>query len=103
MVYVLQGKFTGAQRILYEALLEIQETCVQECVVGRTLQDNHNNMLALIAKQLQKMDIISKKSQTVSPIMVSTPQLPIKFMILKPDLKDKRSLLVLEIKLATLH
>ena len=65
------GKFTNAQRILYEALLEIQEACVQQCVIGSTLQDNYNNMLGLLARQLHKIGVTPKKYQSVSTASVS--------------------------------
>ena len=70
-LFLSTGKFTNAQRILYEALLEVQELCIRECVVGSTLQDNYNKMLELIGTQLQKIGIAPKTAKVIPLVMVS--------------------------------
>lgn len=56
------GRFSRHQREIYEALLEVQEACVQLVYPGSlTLNDIYNEMLMLLGRQLQRLSVIPKE------------------------------------------
>ena len=66
------GRFTDVQRVLYEAVLEIQETCVARCLIGNSLEENFHHMLSLVSKQLERIGIMAEPKDAVSLVPVST-------------------------------
>lgn len=59
-IFMLTGKFTEAQRNMYEAVEEIYKTCLQFCKPQEyTLDDIFHVMMALIAKQLIRLGVAS--------------------------------------------
>ncbi|KAF6016508.1 XPNPEP3 [Bugula neritina] len=56
----VSGRFTAAQREMYEAVEEICNTCIQFCKAGEySLDDIYSIMMALTAKQLIRLGVAS--------------------------------------------
>jgi len=55
------GEFSPAQREVYEALLEVQEACLRLVYPGSlTLNDIYSEMLLMLGRQLQRLNVIPK-------------------------------------------
>ncbi|XP_030263092.1 xaa-Pro aminopeptidase 3 [Sparus aurata] len=54
----VNGKFTPAQAELYEAVLEVQRSCLSLCSPGVSLDHIYNTMLALLGRQLRQLGIV---------------------------------------------
>ncbi|KAK7939406.1 hypothetical protein WMY93_002732 [Mugilogobius chulae] len=54
----VNGKFTPAQAELYEAVLEVQRSCLALCSPGISLDHIYSTMLALLGRQLKRLGII---------------------------------------------
>ena len=58
----IAGQFSRHQREIYEALLEVQEACMQFVYPGSlTLNDIYNEMLMLLGCQLQRLSVVPKE------------------------------------------
>jgi len=56
------GRFSRHQREIYEALLEVQDACMQFVYPGSlTLNDIYNEMLMLLGRQLQRLGVVPKE------------------------------------------
>ncbi|XP_006890154.1 PREDICTED: probable Xaa-Pro aminopeptidase 3 [Elephantulus edwardii] len=53
----VNGRFTAPQAELYEAVLEIQKTCLSLCSPGSSLENIYSLMLTLIGQKLQELGI----------------------------------------------
>ncbi|XP_042361020.1 xaa-Pro aminopeptidase 3 [Plectropomus leopardus] len=58
----VNGKFSPAQAELYEAVLEVQRSCLSLCSPGVSLDHIYSTMLALLGRQLRQLGVI--KSST---------------------------------------
>ncbi|XP_066530359.1 xaa-Pro aminopeptidase 3 isoform X2 [Hoplias malabaricus] len=54
----VNGKFSGAQQEIYEAVLEVQQACLSLCSPGVSLDHVYSTMLSLLAKQLRELRIL---------------------------------------------
>ncbi|XP_072299851.1 xaa-Pro aminopeptidase 3 [Eucyclogobius newberryi] len=54
----VNGKFSPAQAELYEAVLEVQRSCLSLCSPGISLDHIYSSMLALLGRQLKRLGII---------------------------------------------
>lgn len=54
----VNGKFSPAQAELYEAVLEVQRSCLSLCSPGVSLDHIYSSMLALIGRQLKRLGIV---------------------------------------------
>ncbi|TRY57742.1 hypothetical protein DNTS_012298, partial [Danionella cerebrum] len=54
----VNGKFSPAQKELYEAVLEVQLACLSQCCSGVSLDHIYSCMLSLLARQLKELRII---------------------------------------------
>uniref|UniRef100_A0A8D3D3P3 X-prolyl aminopeptidase 3, mitochondrial n=1 Tax=Scophthalmus maximus TaxID=52904 RepID=A0A8D3D3P3_SCOMX len=54
----VNGKFSPAQAELYEAVLEVQRSCLSLCSPGVSLDHIYSTMLALLGRQLRHLGII---------------------------------------------
>ncbi|XP_067663727.1 xaa-Pro aminopeptidase 3-like [Haliotis asinina] len=61
----VSGKFSSSQRQLYDAVLTVQEQCVELCTLAHSLDDIYKVMLKLLGKQLQLLGIIPADIQEV--------------------------------------
>ncbi|XP_076809878.1 xaa-Pro aminopeptidase 3-like isoform X1 [Clavelina lepadiformis] len=57
----VNGKFSPAQRTLYEAVLKTQRACISLCKPGNTLDQIYNAMAMLIVQELMANKIIKRK------------------------------------------
>uniref|UniRef100_A0A1X7TK75 Aminopeptidase P N-terminal domain-containing protein n=1 Tax=Amphimedon queenslandica TaxID=400682 RepID=A0A1X7TK75_AMPQE len=54
----VNGRFTAAQRDLYEAVLRVKEACIKCCQVGVTLNYIHSVSKELLQEELKKLEIL---------------------------------------------
>ncbi|XP_026201695.1 xaa-Pro aminopeptidase 3 [Anabas testudineus] len=54
----VNGKFSPAQTELYEAVLEVQRSCLSLCSPGVSLDHIYSNMLAQLGRQLKQLGIV---------------------------------------------
>lgn len=54
----VNGKFSPAQAELYEAVLEVQRSCLSLCSPGVSLDHIYSTMLALLGRQLRRLGIV---------------------------------------------
>ncbi|KAL0992942.1 hypothetical protein UPYG_G00101300 [Umbra pygmaea] len=54
----VNGRFSPAQAELYEAVLEVQKTCLSLCSPGVSLDHIYSTMLVLLGRQLKRLDIV---------------------------------------------
>ena len=68
----MTGEFTSAQRALYEAVLEVQESCVYLCKIhDLTMDDMFHEMLRLIGEQLRRIGVVPHRYSQVELEAVS--------------------------------
>jgi len=60
----INGKFSATQRRLYELVLEAQEAGIAACVVGASFGDPHKAAMAVLARGLNELGIISEDAET---------------------------------------
>jgi Xaa-Pro aminopeptidase len=60
----VNGKFTPEQKIIYELVLEAQDSAFEKCKPGIALSEVHAAAQRVIARGLQKLGIISNASET---------------------------------------
>lgn len=54
----VNGRFNAAQAELYEAVLEVQRSCLSLCSPGVSLDHIYSTMLALLGRQLKRLGIL---------------------------------------------
>ncbi|XP_034449004.1 xaa-Pro aminopeptidase 3 [Hippoglossus hippoglossus] len=54
----VNGKFSAAQAELYEAVLEVQRSCLSLCSPGVSLDHIYTTMLAVLGRQLRRLGIV---------------------------------------------
>ncbi|XP_041864034.1 xaa-Pro aminopeptidase 3 isoform X2 [Melanotaenia boesemani] len=54
----VNGRFSPAQAELYEAVLEVQRSCVSLCSPGVSLDHIYSTMLALLGRQLKRLGVL---------------------------------------------
>ncbi|XP_056263935.1 xaa-Pro aminopeptidase 3 isoform X2 [Pseudoliparis swirei] len=54
----VNGKFSPAQAELYEAVLEVQRSCLSLCSPGVSLDHIYSTMLALLGRQLRQLGLV---------------------------------------------
>ncbi|XP_072225260.1 xaa-Pro aminopeptidase 3 [Leuresthes tenuis] len=54
----VNGRFSAAQAELYEAVLEVQRSCLSLCSPGVSLDHIYSTMLALLGRQLKRLGIL---------------------------------------------
>nr|CAB3267793.1 probable Xaa-Pro aminopeptidase 3 [Phallusia mammillata] len=57
----INGRFSKAQRLVYDAVLRVQEACVLLCRVGATLQQIYVVMISMLAQELVENDVLIDK------------------------------------------
>jgi Xaa-Pro aminopeptidase len=56
--YPVNGKFTKEQRMIYDLVLEAQDSGIAQCQVGKAFKAPHNAAVSVIAKGLKALGII---------------------------------------------
>ncbi|KAL8558452.1 hypothetical protein ACOMHN_052270 [Nucella lapillus] len=64
----VNGRFSPAQRALYNATLAVQNACIALCTPNNSLDDIYRQMLALLGMQLQALGIVSKTASATDII-----------------------------------
>ncbi|XP_076467817.1 xaa-Pro aminopeptidase 3-like [Babylonia areolata] len=64
----VNGKFSPAQRALYEAVLAVHTVCVSLSTPRNSLDEIHRQMLALLGIELQKLGIVSQSAPATDVI-----------------------------------
>ncbi|KAM3833007.1 xaa-Pro aminopeptidase 3 isoform 2-T2 [Vipera latastei] len=54
----INGRFTSSQAELYQAILEVQKSCLRLCSSGVSLENIYNLMLTLIGQKLKELGIL---------------------------------------------
>ncbi|XP_053113095.1 xaa-Pro aminopeptidase 3 isoform X2 [Hemicordylus capensis] len=58
----INGRFTGPQAELYQAVLEVQKACLRLCSPGVSLENIYSLMLTLIGQKLKDLGILQKST-----------------------------------------
>lgn len=64
------GKYSGAQRAVYEAVLEVHQACLDICQPGATLRQLHHVSVRLLAEALAQLGVV--RGRSASDIMQGT-------------------------------
>ncbi|KAE8611227.1 hypothetical protein XENTR_v10012376 [Xenopus tropicalis] len=56
----VNGRFTAPQEALYQAVLDVQKSCLRLCFPGTSLENIYSHMLAMIARKLKDLKIVSR-------------------------------------------
>jgi Xaa-Pro aminopeptidase len=61
--FPVNGKFSPEQKIIYDIVLEAQDSAFSQCKVGNTFRAPHNAAQEVISKRLKELGIISESAQ----------------------------------------
>ncbi|KAG8436402.1 hypothetical protein GDO86_007485 [Hymenochirus boettgeri] len=56
----VNGRFTASQEALYQAVLDVQKSCLSLCFPGTSLENIYSHMLTLIARKLKDLMIVPR-------------------------------------------
>ncbi len=68
--HLLPARFSPAQAELYEAVLEVQRSCLSLCSPGVSLDHIYNTMLALLGRQLRQLGIVKASTSDADVLKV---------------------------------
>ncbi|XP_069823454.1 xaa-Pro aminopeptidase 3 [Dendropsophus ebraccatus] len=57
----VNGKFSAAQQEIYEAVLEVQKSCLSLCTPGTSLENLYSHMLSQLGNKLQDLGIVPRR------------------------------------------
>lgn len=72
----VNGRFTPAQAELYEAVLEVQRTCLSLCSPGVSLDHIYSTMLALLGSQLRTLGVIRASASSADALKAAKRYCP---------------------------
>lgn len=72
----VNGKFSPAQAELYEAVLEVQRSCLSLCSPGISLDHIYSTMLALLGRQLKRLGIIKTSTSDADALKAARRYCP---------------------------
>ncbi|XP_053577367.1 xaa-Pro aminopeptidase 3 [Bombina bombina] len=58
----VSGRFSAPQQELYQAVLDVQKSCLKLCVPGTSLENIYSHMLCLISQKLMDLGIVPRGS-----------------------------------------
>ncbi|XP_048473294.1 xaa-Pro aminopeptidase 3 [Rhincodon typus] len=61
-VWPINGRFTGPQAELYQAVLDVQKSCLSLCTPGISLENIYTFMLTMLVQKLKDMGILQENS-----------------------------------------
>lgn len=67
----LLGRFSPAQAELYEAVLEVQRSCLSLCSPGVSLDHIYSSMLALVGRQLRRLGVVKAATSDADVLKVN--------------------------------
>ncbi|MEE6521543.1 hypothetical protein FKM82_019796 [Ascaphus truei] len=56
----VSGRFSSAQEELYQAVLDVQKSCLSLCFLGTSLENIYSHMLTQIARKLKDLRIVQR-------------------------------------------
>jgi Xaa-Pro aminopeptidase len=56
--FPVSGRFTDAQKEVYQAVLEAQKSCIAMARPGKTMKDLHNHAIEVLTEQLKQLKIL---------------------------------------------
>lgn len=68
------GRFSAAQAEVYEAVLEVQRSCLALCSPGVSLDHIYSSMLALLGRQLRRLGIVRAAASDADVLKVNTAE-----------------------------
>ena len=71
---VSQSRFSPAQRLLYDIVHRVQQTCINLCVPGASLDEIYQAMTMLLAQEIAQNDVLEKKVPDDEMLAVSWPE-----------------------------
>lgn len=71
------ARFSPAQAELYEAVLEVQRSCLSLCSPGVSLDHIYSTMLALLGRQLRQLGIIKASASDAEALKVMISNLSV--------------------------
>lgn len=78
--HLLAVRFTPAQAELYEAVLEVQRSCLSLCSPGVSLDHIYNTMLALLGRQLRQLGIVKASTSEADLLKVIIRGIEVRWM-----------------------
>ncbi|XP_044188187.1 xaa-Pro aminopeptidase 3 [Thunnus albacares] len=72
----VNGKFSPAQVELYEAVLEVQRSCLSLCSPGVSLDHIYSTMLALLGRQLRQLGVIKASTSDADALKAARRYCP---------------------------
>lgn len=72
LTHLLPTRFSPAQVELYEAVLEVQRSCLSLCSPGVSLDHIYSTMLALLGRQLRRLGIVKASVSDADVLKVIT-------------------------------
>ncbi|XP_061830487.1 xaa-Pro aminopeptidase 3 [Nerophis lumbriciformis] len=72
----VNGQFSAAQAELYEAVLEVQLSCLSLCSPGVSLDHIYSTMLALLGRQLRRLGIVKAGSSDADALKAARHYCP---------------------------
>ncbi|CAL9693681.1 unnamed protein product [Knipowitschia caucasica] len=72
----VNGKFNPAQAELYEAVFEVQRSCLTLCSPGVSLDHIYSSMLALLGRQLKRLGIIKTSTSDADALKAARRYCP---------------------------
>lgn len=72
----VNGKFSPAQVELYEAVLEVQRTCLSLCSPGVSLDHIYSTMLALLVRQLRMLGVVKTSTSDTDALKAAKKYCP---------------------------
>lgn len=64
------ARFSAAQAELYEAVLEVQRSCLSLCSPGVSLDHIYSTMLALLGRQLRRLGVLRAGTSDADTLQV---------------------------------
>ena len=63
--FPINGKFTKAQKEMYQAVLDVQEACIDATVTGTTIQQRQNLSIELLTEKMKELKLLKGATKTL--------------------------------------
>ncbi|EGG21158.1 peptidase M24 family protein [Cavenderia fasciculata] len=73
--FPVNGKFTDAQKHLYEAVLDVNKKCIEMCRAGQTINTIHRYSVELIIGHLLRLGILDREPGTTSSAPITKQEI----------------------------
>lgn len=79
--HLLPARFSPAQAELYEAVLEVQHSCLSLCSPGVSLDHIYSTMLALLGRQLRQLGIVKASTSDADVLKVTMTEVEVEWIL----------------------